>query len=391
MSMKKEIYTELTTHIIPFWRSLHDNRNGGFYGHVDSGLKVWREAEKGSILHSRILWFFSVAYQQLKETELLQEARHAYEYLVRFCMDAELGGVYWSVSAEGRPQDTTKHTYAQAFAIYGLSAYYQASGDLDALQLAYRHFELIESKCRDEDGYGEAFNRQWRAEGNDKLSENGVKADRTMNTLLHVFEGYSELYQADHNEKVAAAMRQILNRFCVSVYNPRKHRQEVFFDRNYHSLIDLHSYGHDIETAWLLEWGCGLLGDETLSKQVGAVAEDLIVNVLQTAFHNNAMYNECENGKEDTTCVWWVQAEAINGLIHMWQKTNDKTYLNAAKDIWNFIQENLIDRRPHGEWFWAVGANGKPVMEKPVAGIWKCPYHNGRMCIEMLRGLPENV
>lgn len=157
--------------------------------------------------------------------------------------DSEYGGVYWSLSYDGRPEDDTKHTYSQAFAIYALSSYYDASGDGEALEIARSLIRLVEDKCRDEYGYLEAFTRDFHPEDNDKLSENGVMAEKTMNTLLHIFEAYTEFYRVTKEEQVADRLKYMLGLMADRIYNQELGRQEVFFDRTWNSLIDLYSYG----------------------------------------------------------------------------------------------------------------------------------------------------
>ena len=133
--LKTEMKAELTGHILPFWKGLRDERNGGFIGQVDFDLTRHPDADKGCILNSRILWFFSEAYLLLGEKDLLEYARHAFEMLKKMT-DPEHGGVYWSLHADGSVADGTKHTYNQAFAIYALSAYSRAAKDPDALERA---------------------------------------------------------------------------------------------------------------------------------------------------------------------------------------------------------------------------------------------------------------
>jgi mannobiose 2-epimerase len=367
----------LTDNILPFWKGLIDTENGGYYGYVGYDLAIDKQAVKGCILNSRILWFFSNA----KETKY---AEHAYNFLIEHCIDKENGGVFWSVNADGSPEDTTKHCYNQAFAIYALAAYYELTGNKSAIELADRLFTTIEDKCTDAGGYGEAYDRTWNPEGNEKLSENGVEATRTMNTLLHVFEAYAGLYQARPSEAVAAKMRNILAIFKDKVYNPTLKRQEVFFDKDYNSLIDLASYGHDIEASWLVDWGCGLLGDAELSREIGEITKSLAENVYAHAFHKRSLWNECEGGHEDKTRVWWVQAEAAVGFYNQYQKTGDEKYVAATRDILGYIQDTLTDKRQGSEWFWSVDDDGKPI-EKPIVEPWKCPYHNSRMVFELTK------
>ncbi|MCI8774787.1 MAG: N-acylglucosamine 2-epimerase [Lachnospiraceae bacterium] len=384
--MVEEIKANLTDCIIPFWKALRDEEYGGYYGWMDYDLKVDKKAVKGCILNSRITWFFANAYLLLKEESLLDEARHGYEFMQQYCVDSEKGGVYWSVQYDGTPEDTTKHTYNQAFSIYALSSYYDASGDKSALDTAMELFHIIESRCMDEIGYKEAFDRDFVEIENDKLSENGVIADKTMNTLLHVFEAYTELYRVSHSEEVKKRLEWILDTFAEKVYNPELHRQEVFFDKEMNSILDLHSYGHDIETAWLIRRGTDVLGEKAYEDKMLPIILDLTAQVYQTAFDGHSLANECEKGVVDTNRIWWVQAETIVGFLNGYELAPEKKeYLEGAKAVWEFIEAHIIDRRPGSEWFWDVTKDGESVSGKPIVEPWKCPYHNGRMCFEVIR------
>ncbi len=387
-----EIETHLKEKLIPFWEGLKDKENGGYYGYMGYDLAIDTHYEKGCILNSRILWFFSNAYMLLGEDHLKDAAEHAYKFLKDCCIDKENGGVYWSVTYNGKISDDTKHTYNQAFAIYALSSYYDAIKDEEVLKIAEELFNLIEEKCTDEYGYLEAFSRTFEPAGNDKLSENGVMADKTMNTLLHVFEAYTEYYRVSHNEKAAARLRFMLDIFKNNVYNEKLGRQEVFFDQKYTPLIDLYSYGHDIETAWLLDRGLEVLGDSGYIEMFAPVTHALAVNIYNHAFVNGSVLNEAENGINDTTRVWWVQAESIVGFINEGMKipgTDESSkYFKAAEALWEYIKEFIIDKREGSEWFWSVNADGEPC-QKPIVEPWKCPYHNGRMCIEIVRRMKQ--
>ena len=270
--MVEEIRSHLEQRLIPFWSSLRDEEYGGFYGYMDYNLRVDREAKKGAILNSRILWFFSSAAEALGREDLSGEAEHAFLFLKERCLDREFGGVFWSVNYDGTPSDTTKHTYNQAFAIYGLSAYYGMRKDPEALEIAMQLFRLIETRMRDRDGYLEAFDREFRPVDNEKLSENGVTAVRTMNTILHVMEAYTELYRVTRDQEVADRLYEILNIVREHIFNSEKRRQEVFFDRDYQSLIDLTSYGHDIEAAWSEAFDEGDLGMAVMNRLQKAAA-----------------------------------------------------------------------------------------------------------------------
>lgn len=387
--LRTEVKKHLQRDIIPFWQSMKDREYGGFYGYLGYDLKLDKEAVKGCILNSRILWFFSNAYLMLGERELLESAGHAFCFLKEHCLDREYGGVYWSLTYKGEPEDTTKHTYNQAFAIYALSSYYDASKDEEAIEIARELYRLVEEKCTDEYGYMEAFERDFRPAKNDKLSENGVMAEKTMNTLLHVFEAYTELYRVTGEECVADRLRYMLDLAVDKVYNRRLGRQEVFFDKEWNTLIDLYSYGHDIEASWLIDRGLKILNDRSYTEKLGLITRTITENVYNRAYIDHSVVNEAENGVVDTTRVWWVQAEAVVGFLNGYQKLpQEKKYLKAAEDIWQYITERLIDKRQGSEWFLAVDKEGNPA-EKPIVEPWKCPYHNGRMCFEVMRRLKD--
>ncbi|MCL2698350.1 MAG: AGE family epimerase/isomerase [Oscillospiraceae bacterium] len=368
-----EIKQHLTHCIIPFWKALRDDEHGGFYGQMDFGLNVSKTADKSCILNSRILWFFSNCYLTLGDESCLEYAAYAYKFLkLEFTDRYYDDGIHWSADHTGSPKDTTKYTYNHAFAVYSLASYYNAGGDSEALDLAYELVNVIETKCRDEAGYLEAFDREFKPIENEQLSENGVVADRTMNTLLHVFEAYTELYRVDKNPETAQKLKWILGVFEEKIYNPEKRRLDVFFNLDYKPLIDLTSYGHDIEASWLIDRGTDVLNiprvtfTKVLAEQVHAIALD----------SDGSVFNECEAGKVDTKKVWWVQAEAVLGFLNA-------GYTEAAGKIWEYIKARMIDKRSGSEWFNELQKDGTPIPMDIVNG-WKCPYHNGRMCLEVI-------
>ena len=380
-----EIREHLVRDIIPFWKKLRDDEYGGYYGEMDFGLNLFRMADKGCILNSRILWFFSNAYLTLGEKECLDYAGHAWKFLKDYFYDSEDGGVFWSVSYDGKPSDDTKHTYNQAFAVYGLASYYGASGEKEALSLAYSLVDKMETGCRDEDGYLEAFDRHFKPASNEKLSENGVMAGRTMNTLLHVLEAYTELYRVDKKEFIGDKIKGMLELFADKVYHPEKRRLEVFFDLSMNSLIDLNSYGHDIEASWLLDRSAKVLGDPAYTSLITPITAELADHIHSVAMDGDSLYNECEEDRVDTRKVWWVQAEAVLGFLNGYEKKPLRTdYLVSAGRIWDFIKAKVIDPRQGSEWFNELYRDGTPIKTKEMVGPWKCPYHNGRMCFEVI-------
>ena len=395
--------------ILPYWNSMKDTENGGFYGFKTYELETLKENEKGCILHSRILWFYSNTYLTIGGEDNLKNATHTYEFIKKYCFDNVYGGIYWMLNADGSVKDPIKNAYNQAFCIYGLASYYRATKNQEALALAYRLFECLETYCKDDYGYKEAFTQDWKAPVESAICDQGVVAEKTMNTLLHVLEAYTELFLADAHPVVGEALAKTLEIAAHKVYNPEFVRLETFFDSKMGSLADIHSYGHDIEATWLLDRGAKVLED-VISKDSGKhayyspkaleIAKETLSytplvakRILEVAFDGEALNNESRGeiaeakglGKEhvDTDRIWWVQAEAVVGFVNAYEVTKDEKYLEAAKKIFSYIENVLTDKRPGSEWFWAVSKDGKPDTHG-ITEPWKCPYHNGRMCLELI-------
>ncbi|MGN1415885.1 MAG: AGE family epimerase/isomerase [Oscillospiraceae bacterium] len=384
----KECKSELENHIIPFWDALRDDENGGFYGQMDNDLVLDKKGTKGVILNSRILWFYSSVYRSIGGEKNLGNARHAYEFLRDKCVDRENGGVYWMMNYDGTVNDSMKHTYNQAFAIYALSTYFLACGDKDALDLAFELFDTVEEKCTDDIAYMEAFSKDWKLIENDALSENGLMADKTMNTVLHLIEGYTVLLEASKDKRVEERLRFLLDITADKIYDAQNHKLKVFFDVNLDVIGDIYSYGHDIEATWLIDRACDTIGDEKLIKDWQEKNLKIAEKIYNVALENGAVNNERENNVIDRKRVWWVQAESIVGFINAYSHCNDKKYLEAASSVWSWIKDHQIDKRSGGEWWAEVDFKGEPMPDFTMVNEWKCPYHNGRMCLEvMARGV----
>lgn len=385
--MINEIRNELVNHIIPFWDSLEDKERGGFYGFMDNGLNLDKDGEKGVILHSRILWFYSNCYLTLKDEKCLEKAKGCYEFMSKYCVDRENGGVYWMMNADGSVKDDMKHTYCQAFFVYALSSYYDASGDKSALELAMDIFNTIEEKCTDDVAYLEAMSRTWELVENDALSENGLMADKTMNTTLHLLEAYTELYRVSKDEKVLSRLKFQTRIFLDKIFYEEDDRLLVFFDKNLDVIGDIHSYGHDIEATWLLDRACDVMNDKELTEKVSAMNERIVANIRKLAFKDGSLLNERDKTEINTWRIWWVQAEAVVGFLNGYQRYNNPEYLEISKTIWDYIKNNIVDKREGGEWYSQLDENGVPADFKAVVDPWKCPYHNGRMCLEVISRL----
>ncbi len=394
--LTNEMKQHLTGKILPFWQSLTDWERGGWYGYVDKDLNVKKEAHKGCILNSRVLWTFSTAARVTGDAEYLKYARHAFDFMAKF-MDRDRGGVYWSVTAEGEPLDKTKHTYCQAFAIYGLSAYIRAVGEDDprrqeAIDRAFSLFRTIETDCIIDGSYGEAFEPNYTPVDNSKLSDNptlmerGEVAERTMNTLLHVLEAYAEFYRAVPDEAVRKAGVVCLERFLNVMYNQPARRLEVFYDKDYRSILDMQSYGHDIEASWLMWDAVETLIPEKDRAPYRDMCLTLAEATCERAFTDHGMENEIVEGEVEHTRVWWVQAETVLGFANAFELTKDAAWMDRVEKQWAYIRQTIVDPRAGSEWYWSTTADGIPT-KKPIVEEWKCPYHNGRMCLRVMERL----
>ncbi len=403
MAISPEIKIHLIHDLLPFWLGMVDKEYGGYYGYVKSDGTIEPKADKGCVLNSRILWVMSTCYKlcmdgALSEVKLqdagyssldiLEGARRAYVFFRDHYFDPEYGGIYWSVTYDGKPSDTTKHAYNHAFAIYALCEYYEVTGDIEAFKFAYYLKNCVENMFTDEIGYLESFGRDFIMDNNPHLSENGVQAYRTMNTLLHIMEAYTELYRINKETKdqfVKRKIYKILDMIENRVYNPNEGRLEVFFDRDFNSLIDLRSIGHDIEMSWLLDRTCSILGDDNLSERMAPISAALAEKTLEYGFDGNSMAYEIENGIVKEERAWWIQAEAVVGFVNAFMKTGDKRYKMAERKTWEFIRDHMIVKTRPAEWYMEVSKDGVPDLSKPLVDEWKCPYHNIRMCCEILR------
>ena len=381
---KQEIQQELSNHRIRFWDSLCDYERGGFYGYMDSDLNLDKNAPKGVILHSRILWFYSNCYLVLGRKDCLEKAKHAFDFLSKYCVDRENGGVYWMVNADGTVNDDLKHTYCQSFFVYAMSSYYDACGDKAALDLAMSVFDVIESKCTDDVAYLEAQSREFKLVPNEFLSENGVMADKTMNTVLHLIEAYTELYRVSQDQRVLDRLKFLLDLTYDKIYDKENSKLLVFFDREMNVLGDIYSYGHDIEATWLLDRACDVINDHDLTAKISDMNERIAAKIASVAYENGALNNECVNGEVNKWRIWWVQAETVVGFLNAVQRYGTPVYREIAETVWQYIKDNIVDKREGGEWHSQVDEKGNYADFKPVVEPWKCPYHNGRMCLEVI-------
>jgi len=376
MLNKMEFFNHLTGDLLPFWNKLYDNSFGGFYGSVDSDGNIEEKAPKSAVLQTRILWFYSSCHKLLGDEKLLGFADFQFDFIAKHMLDPTDGGICWSVWHDGKTKDGHKHTYALAFALYAFCAYYSAGKNSSALAAADRVFHLIENDFRDSYGYLEPY----------AIGSPGRGQTRTSNTLLHIIEAYTEYYKAVRTNAACDALAYAIDLAMTKAYNDDLRRIECYFDPFMNPVGDVLSYGHDIEASWLVHRACTALGDGETTRRFSPKLDRLAQNVISKGFVDegrNGLYYDRTDGNDNKNRSWWVMAEAMVALVHRYRLYNDGKSMELAKNLWGYIKARFIS--PHGEWYAGLGDGGDVRRgSEGLCGAWKCPYHNGRMCLELI-------
>ncbi len=385
--LKKEVSANLTTNILPYWSGkMTDNVNGGFYGRIDAKEQVFPNEDKGGILNARILWTFSSAYRVLKDTAYLRLATRAKDYILAHFIDNQYGGAYRSVNSKGGLSDTRKQTYTQTFFIYGLAEYYRATGDKEALKTAKEIFEAFEKYAldRESNGYFEVFSRDWNRVRDRLIGESSDKDEKTMNTHLHILEAYANLYRVWPDKRMTDRLKNLVEIFLDKIVDKKTSHLICFSDKNWNSTSSVDSYGHDIEASWLLYEAAHLLGDPKLLAKVRETSIKIANAAAEGLQSDGSMINEKNyvTGSIKTERSWWPQAETVVGYMNAFELTGDEKFLDKSINCWNYTKQHLVDNK-NGGWFSSVSESGV-VGRADKAGFWTCPYHNGRMCLEII-------
>ena len=413
----KEMQDVVENNILRFWLDrMQDHENGEV---------LHKDAEKGAILNARILWSFSAAYRVLGNQEYLDAAKRAYEYFIEHFIDPEYGGVYWSVDYLGRPLDTKKQFYAIGFAIYGLSEYARATGDREALDYAISLYECIEQHAFDPEhnGYIEACTREWGQMADMRLSDLDANYPKSQNTHLHIIEPYTNLYRCIREMQAATtcnyvsvlgsvlpvdvvvptetliriegSLRNLIHIFTDYILNPETHHLDLFFEMDWtRGAGQLESYGHDIECSWLMHEAALVLGDQQVLRKVEPIVREVAKASEKGLRPDGSMIHEAnlDTGHVDDDLHWWVQAENVVGWLNLYQHFGDEDALQKGLRCWDYVKTQIIDYE-HGEWHWSRHPDGTLNTVDDKAGFWKCPYHNSRMCLEVIErfgGVKEN-
>jgi mannobiose 2-epimerase len=385
LQMREEVLSNLITNVLPFWEVYSPDPSGGFYGTLENDGAPVAGADKGLTLNARILWAFSSAYRAFEVENYRRLANRAQRYLIDHFIDHEYGGAYWSVTAAGEPADTGKQTYGLAFAIYGLSEHYRATGNKESLEQAIALYTVLQDQAYDavNGGYIDSFTRDWQLPGRFGYDGKGI-APKTMNTHIHVLEAFVNLYRVWPDSQLKKQLKGLVDIFYDEIINPETCHERLFFTMEWNSLEETDSYGHDMEISWLLCEAAGTIGDEGLAERTKEMAVNLVNTQMREAWNPRGyLLYEKTNGKLSGKIEWWAQAEAVVAFINAWQLTGNSTYAAAAVATWNWIRENIVDHE-YGEWYYSLDENHMPITARPKANMWKCPYHNSRMALETI-------
>jgi cellobiose epimerase len=384
--LKNEVSANLTQNLLPFWSTrMVDYKNGGFFGRINGDNQVFPKEDKGGILNARILWTYSSAYRIYKDTAYLRLATRSKDYIMAHFIDKEFGGAYRSVKSTGEPSDTRKQIYTQSFFIYGLAEYFRATGDKEALAAAKDIFNLFEKYALDKksDGYFEVYSRDWKRTHDKLIGESTTNDEKTMNTHLHLMEAYTNLYRVWPDRSVGIRLKALVNIFLDKIIDAKTSHLICFLDKDWKKNSAVDSYGHDIESSWLINEAAGLLGDPALLAKVKDVSIK-IANAATEGLNPDGSLNyekNLTNGHVSTERSWWAQSECIVGYLNAYELTENEKYLDIAVNCWNYTKNHFVDNK-NGGWFSSVSESGVARGEK--GGFWVCPYHNGRMCMEVV-------
>jgi mannobiose 2-epimerase len=321
-------------------------------------------------------------------------ANEAFRYLVRYFQDTENGGFYWALDYKGEVSDCKKQIYGQAFTIYGLSEYYKASQDKEALEIAKNCFLLIQKHSFDPVNYGylEAFTKNWQEIKDNRLSEKDLNEKKSMNTHLHVIEAYANLYSIWPNIELKKAIKNLLNNFEKHIINKSDNHLHLFFTEKWEVKSTEFSFGHDIEAAWLLLEAAEIINNEKEIIKFKEIALKISHAATAGLNQNGGLWYEYDTKTKqwNKEMHWWPQAEAMVGFYNAWQISDDEQYLTHSLNSWSFIKDHLIDHQ-NGEWFWGLNSDFSLMQNKDKAGFWKCPYHNSRACIEIIKRINLDI
>lgn len=365
--------------ILAFWMSKSlDKNQGGFIGKLDNHGVLDAIASKGLVLNARILWTFA-STQNINEDPSVEEiVKRAYAVLTNNFFDKINGGYFWSLTHQNEPLNLRKQIYGQAFVVYAFAAYHKYTQDSEALLKALELYRLMEKNAFDpvHGGYREAFAADWSNLEDMRLSPKDLNTPKSLNTHLHIMEAYVQLYQVWYDSGLVQKIKDLIDIFLLHFIDRKAGHVHMFFDDEWQVIPASWSYGHDIETSWLLYEAAEHVQyrlDEV--RDVAILLAEGVLPVVDT--EGGVAYESHLNQKH-----WWVQAEAMVGFMNAYQLTDDEKYLKTVYKIWDYTKKYIKDTE-NGEWFWGRNEDGTVMDHEDKIGFWKCPYHNVRACLQL--------
>jgi mannobiose 2-epimerase len=378
--------------VMDFWKAHGvDAKYGGIHGFHDRRGVPKEDADKGLIQQARHLWSFSTWYaRREKSPEIKAIADNIYQFLIAHFQDKD-GEFFYKVSRDGsKPTDPKKQLYAESFAIYALATYAEVFDVPDAGQRAMACFQSIDRRAHDAQyqGYDQSNDPGWLAPG----------AQKDTNTHIHLLESFTALYRLSKDETVRARVEELVKVIATRIVQSSNYAHKEFYrDWRIHDKPVV-SYGHDLETSWLLLEALEALG--TPKDSVGQVA-------LQLGKHSADFgYDKVKGGYFEEGVpggapiklekVWWVQAEALPGLWWLYRSSNDPSYLTRLESTLSWIETKQVDAE-YGEWFWGINPDGSVGPRGDHKGEeWKAEYHAVRSVVftadwidQILSGAPR--
>jgi cellobiose epimerase len=376
-----------------------DNEHGGFRSNFSRDWKPFGQESKFSVFQGRMTWISSQIV--LRRLELKQQylpyVTHGIDYLTGTLWDKEKGGFYWGLSETGQisPQYTDgKQLYGMSFAIYGLASAYQATKDPRALEYAQKGFRWIDEHAHDAEhgGYFEYLSRDgkpYQAHPETGIVElspgSGFPVGyKSMNTHIHLLESFTQLYEVWKDDVLRRRVQELLgiirDKVCVD-----PGAMNLYFTNEWQAFPDHDSYGHDVETAYLMLEAEDVLGNGR-NPRTERMARMLVDHALHYGWDQKlgGFYSEGTTGEpERKTKEWWVEFEGLNALLLMHERYGKETdaYFRAFQLQWEFIQKYQIDSEFHGV-YTLVGEDSKPAVDLK-GSIWKAAYHDGRALLNV--------
>lgn len=412
--MDKSIRTELLNKWYP---QCVDSLYGGFLSTFTYDFKPTGEQDKMIVTQARHVWSNALASRLYPKVSYYKKcAAWGFAFLQNMMWDKVNGGFYTLIDRKGNIKDNTEKTaYGNAFGIYASAAWYKASRDTNALQLAKKCFWWLEKHAHDPVYKG--YYQDLQPDGTPIKRMTTTLSTSTLgykdqNSSIHLLEAFTELYSVWPDKLLRQRLEEMLL-LIRDVITNKKGSLILFLQPDWtpvsfadsseavilqHRYIDHVSFGHDIETAYLMLEASQALGLKNDNATM-TVAKRMVDHALLNGWDNKkgGLYDEGYYFKNKTGITitknaknWWSQAEGLNTLLLMADHfPNDKMqYFEKFKMMWQYIQTNIIDHE-NGDWY-EEGLDTRPDRRTSLKGhIWKATYHQFRSlsnCVQRLRG-----